>query len=115
MRERNILHLAIYTAVNPFLFGLFLSFAGKSIGLCFCNENGVRHTLDSLFYSFYVRGLFLVEWGLKIAVLANPKLLSASIHDLYFFVTRGFLAFKTFQNVLQSLVIPPSKRATVIQ
>ena len=68
----------------------------KSIGLCFCNENGVRHTLDILLYSFYVRGLFLVEWGLKIAVLANPKLLSASIHDLYFFVTCGFLAFITF-------------------
>jgi hypothetical protein len=44
-------------------------------------------------------GLFLVEGGLKIAVLANPKLLSASIYDLYFFVTCGFLAFITSKDV----------------
>jgi hypothetical protein len=62
-----------------------------------------------------MRSLFLVEGGLKIAVLANPKLLSASIHDPYFFVACGFLAFIAFQNVLQSLITPKSKNATVIQ
>ena len=44
-------------------------------------------------------GSFLFkEWSFKGAVRANPKFLSASIHDLHFLVAAGFLALITSKD-----------------
>ena len=44
-------------------------------------------------------GSFLFkEWSFKGAVRANPKFLSASIHDLHFLVATGFLALITSKD-----------------
>jgi len=39
-----------------------------------------------------MRSFLFKEWSFKGAVRANPKFLSASIHDLYFLLTACFLA-----------------------
>jgi hypothetical protein len=39
-----------------------------------------------------MRSFLFKEWSFKGAVRANPKFLSASIHDFYFLVAAGFLA-----------------------
>ena len=39
------------------------------------------------------------EWSFKGAVRANPKFLSASIHNLHFLVADGFLALITSKDV----------------
>ena len=49
-------------------------------------------TLPGVLTSFYMRSFLFKEWSFKVAVRANPKFLSASIHDLHFLVVAGFLA-----------------------
>jgi hypothetical protein len=45
-----------------------------------------------------MRSFLFKEWSFKGAVRANPKLLSASIHNLHFLVTAGFLALVTSKD-----------------
>jgi hypothetical protein len=45
-----------------------------------------------------MRSFLFKEWSFKGAVSANPKLLSASIHNLHFLVAAGFLALVTSKD-----------------
>jgi hypothetical protein len=54
-----------------------------------------RYPLQSSFRSAFLFN----EWSFKGAVRANPKFLSASIHDLHFLVAAGFLAFVASKDV----------------
>jgi hypothetical protein len=44
-------------------------------------------------------GFLFIEWSFKGTLRANPKLLSASIHNLHFLVAAGFLALITSEDV----------------
>jgi hypothetical protein len=45
-----------------------------------------------------MRSFLFKEWSFKGAVRANPKFLSASIHDIHFLVAAGFLALITSKD-----------------
>ena len=54
-------------------------------------------------FQFSLRPVFpFIEGGFKGAVRANPKFLSASIHDFHFLVAAGFLALIASEDVFDS-------------